>query len=96
MNTFSLSRDLLEHLNNKGLFSLSQIVDNANSSIWRKEWFSWEALALDERYHDEWGAFHAGLLNSHIHISNEPDKLRWVHSQIGFYSPKKGYDWLMS
>ena len=95
-DSFSLSRDLLEHLNNRGFFSLRQIADNANTSIWRQEWLSVDALALEERWHDEWGAFRVGLLNSHIRITNEPDELRWVHSQSGFYSPKMGYDWLMS
>jgi len=95
-DSYALSWDLIEHLNNRGFFFLCQIVDIVNSSIWRQEWLSGDFLALEGRWQEEWRAFRTGLLNSHIRITNEPDELRWVHSQTGFYSPKKGYDWLMS
>lgn len=95
-DSYALSRDLVEHLNNRGFFFLCQISDPVNSSIWRQEWLSRDFLALEGRWQEEWRAFHASLLNSHIRINNEPDELRWVNSQMGFYSPKNGYDWLMS
>ena len=66
MGSFVLLRDVIEHLNNRGLHFLNQVADSGNSSIWRQEWLSGNALFLEERWFEEWENYRSGLLNSHI------------------------------
>lgn len=93
---FALTRELIELLNNRGLFTLNQIVDQESSSLWRQAWLKGDVLQLEERWLGEWENFISNLQNSNIRILDKRDGLRWVHSPSGIYSPKFDYNWLMS
>lgn len=54
LKRFSLTEDLIEFLNNKGLFSLNQIADHESSSIWKQEWLTRNVLQLVEIWLWEW------------------------------------------
>ena len=44
----------------------------------------------------EWENYILDLQNSNVRIQDKPDELRWVHSQLGLYTPKMGYKWIMN
>ena len=93
---FSLSRDLVAHLNSEGFFYLNQVADPRSTSLVKQGWMSSTNLHLDNRWMEEWNRYVADLSLSSVRISDSADILRWVHAQTGVYTPKFGYKWLMT
>eukprot|EP01018_Ginkgo_biloba_P039380 Gb_12932 [translate_table: standard] len=78
-------------LRDRGLYKLSQVSNNAHSSIWGQEWISAEALDFRDNEAIVWGTFVARLEASHVRISEKEDMLVWAKSPLGVYNPKAGY-----
>eukprot|EP00253_Pinus_taeda_P020147 PITA_20147 len=93
---FALSPELLEQLDSKGIKMLHQIENPGLSSIWAQGWKSAELLDLDVHWRDEWNVFIQELNRSNVRLKDAPDSLVWAHAETGRYSPKAGYDFLMS
>ena len=87
---YALSGDLIAFFNNRGLLCLNYIVDPVNSSIWKQQWRSGNALQLEARWMGEWENYILDLQNSNVRIQDKPDELRWVHSQPGALHSKSG------
>eukprot|EP00253_Pinus_taeda_P008844 PITA_08844 len=93
---YALSPGLLEQLDSKGIKMLQQIENPGLSSIWAQGWKSAEHLDLDVLWRDEWNVFIQELNRSNVRLKDAPDSLVWAHAETGRYSPKAGYDFLMS
>eukprot|EP00253_Pinus_taeda_P017522 PITA_17522 len=93
---FSLSQGLVLALKDRGLYTLNQVVDPRASTIWSQGWFQGRDLNLNDDRLEEWDWYIRDLLNSSVRLSDSPDELKWVFAQNGFYSPKSGYNWMMS
>eukprot|EP00253_Pinus_taeda_P002170 PITA_02170 len=93
---YVLSPGLLEQLDSKGIKMLQQIENPGLSSIWAQGWKLAEHLDLDVLWRDEWNVFIQELNRSNVRLKDAPDSLVWAHAETGRYSPKAGYDFLMS
>eukprot|EP00253_Pinus_taeda_P035974 PITA_35974 len=93
---FALSPGLIRHLESKGIFSLCQVEKIGFSSIWGQAWKSGEELGLRPVWWNEWKVYTEELARSNVRIKDRQDQLVWAHAENGSYSPKFGYEFLMS
>eukprot|EP00253_Pinus_taeda_P011149 PITA_11149 len=93
---FTLSQGLVKALKERGLYTLNQVADPHASTIWNQGWLQGRDLNLIDDKLEEWDRYTRDLLNSLVRLSDSPDELKWVFAQNGLYSPKVGYNWMMS
>ena len=93
---YSLSQELVNHINSEGFYFLNQVADPRTTSLVKQGWMSGTDLHLENRWMGEWNRYIADLSHSAIRILNFVDKLCWLNTQTGSYSPKLGYKWLMT
>lgn len=48
------------------------------------------------RWHPTWWGYREALIESHIRITEGPDELIWNQAENGIYTPKDGYNQLIS
>eukprot|EP00253_Pinus_taeda_P025786 PITA_25786 len=92
---YALSPGLLRHLDHKGIYTLNQVEKIGQSSIWGQAWKSAEDLGLNIRWKNEWCSYIQELHHSNVRLKNESDLLIWAQGDIGKYTPKDGYNFLM-
>jgi len=93
---FALSPGFLRHLDSKGIQTLNQVERVGQSTIWGQAWKTLGDLGLNVRWQIEWEGYIQELQRSNVRIKDVPDILLWAHSKSGTYSPKEGYNFLMS
>jgi len=91
-----LSRELIQHLHSHEIIVLANIADPLNSTILAQRWKSAHQLNLPQCWHQEWNDYTTNLLESHIRIKEGSDELIWHRSDSSMYSPKSGYQVLIS
>ena len=91
-----LSEALIQHLHSLEIKALADIADPLNSSILEQRWKSAPQINLPSHWHQDWTDYISALTESHIRIKQGPDKLIWHQSENGLYTPKMGYQSLIS
>ncbi len=84
-----LPPDLIEFLHDRGITTISQIVDLGNSIIFMQSWKSTTTLDMHDQWLQEWEGYINSLSESHVHISNDEDELMSAPTAHGVYSPKE-------
>eukprot|EP00253_Pinus_taeda_P008342 PITA_08342 len=92
---FSLSPGLLRHLGSKGILTLNQVEKTGHFTIWGQAWKNDEELGINIKWKNECFSFIQELHRSNVRLKNEPDLLIWAQGEIGEYSPKDRYSFLM-
>jgi hypothetical protein len=87
----SLRPELIDFLHQQGIYYLTQVSDPYTTNIWQQGWKNVEALGLHDPLSEPWNRYILSLQSSHIHITEEEDKLVWKKSPLGNYTPKLGY-----
>jgi hypothetical protein len=85
----------VQHLNENGLYYLSQISSQVRSSFWAQEWKIADQVGSRDQFIEVWENYTRSLKNAHIHITKKEDELVWQKSPFGDYTPKLGYTQLM-
>lgn len=92
----ALALGLIRHLESKGILFLSQVVKIGSSTICGQAWKTGEELDLRPFWWNEWKDFTQELSRSNVRLKGRQDQLVWPHVESGSYSPKFGYEFLMS
>jgi len=93
---FSLSLGIIDQLEIRRIHHLSQIEQVRQLTICYQAWLTKGDLNLDRQWAEEWQQFTMELLRSNVRLRDRPDMLWWVHAPTWNYSPKYGYNYLMS
>ena len=91
-----LPQNLIDRHHERGIFHISQIVDEQHSSIWSQGWQDAQALNLEDPFIAPWNEFIRELKLSHIIIKDQGDEIIWNLNPFGVDSPKEGYSYLSS
>jgi len=91
-----LTRDLIQHIHAQDIKVIANIADPLNTTILSKWWKTAQQINLPQCWHHEWRDFITTLQESHIRIKEGSDKLIWQQSESGIYTPKGGYQMLIS
>ena len=83
--------ELRLHLAARGCFSLADIEDQENSSLWQQGWISAQRLDIHNDMQTVWEGYLRQLRVSNIRLTNREDQLDWDHHPSGCYTPKYGY-----
>lgn len=83
-------------LKDKGLFTLSGIVDPISTTLWGQGWLRAEQLELEGEHAKEWNNNLYALRRAYIRITDQDYELKWDANPHGSYSPKQGYLQLFS
>ena len=84
--------DLIQNLTDYGLIHLHHIQKLCTFSHLNKSWFPAVEFELYVRESHIWDRYIKIMLNSNVHLSNNPNILLWVkNDKGGTYSPKLGY-----
>ena len=83
---------LVEKLHYLGVFSLKYIGAPGLTVLMEQGWLSADHLGLTDHLDvSVWNGYLSTLKASHVRLSNEDDKLVWILSKSGRYTPKEGY-----
>lgn len=93
---YSLSPGLIRHLESKSIFTLNQVENEGQSSMWGQAWKDGEDLGMNHRWWNEWNSYIQELIRSNFWLKDSPDSLIWAHCETGEYTPKCGYKFIMS
>lgn len=88
---YRLPPNLIEHLKDRGITLIAQIVDLEKSTIFMQAWKSVTYLGIPEQWLQVWEGYITALIKSHVRISNDEYELIWAPVAHGVYSPKVGY-----
>jgi len=91
-----LSRKLIQHLHSHEIKVLANIADTLNSTIFAQGWKSTQQINLPQCWYQEWNDYITALSESHIRIKEGPNELMCHQSDSGLYTPKSGYQALIS
>eukprot|EP01018_Ginkgo_biloba_P031210 Gb_14160 [translate_table: standard] len=87
--SFRLSKGVLQCLQERGLFNLSQATNMGLSTVWRKEWKSTNLIGLVDEAMEESEAFVNCFRSSHVRLKDIEDELIWSKNPaLGLYTPK--------
>lgn len=92
----TLSQELVDHLLAQDIKVIAQIADQDNTDIFYQTWRTVQQLNLPQRWHQEWQSYKEALIESHIRIKEGLDELIWNQAENGNYTPKAGYNHLIS
>ena len=88
---YRLPPNLITFLNDRGINSISNIVDLENTTIFANAWKSSDFLGITVQWHQNWVGYTSALTKSHVHIKEENDELIWEPKKNEIYSSKDGY-----
>jgi hypothetical protein len=87
-----LTNESIDSLNQRRYYTLSQVADEVNTSIWNQGCHSAKSLGLEGNQIIDWNNYNSCLRKAHIRLKNEPDALAWAKNKIGgYYTAKLGY-----
>jgi hypothetical protein len=90
-NNHLLPVEIIQSLHNQGFFSLHQIAEPKETTIWHQAWKSAEQVGLEEVQNVSWSNYIQALKSSHIKITKRDDELVWQSAPHGVYTLQLGY-----
>ena len=89
-----LAPQLVQFLQQNGLFHLNQIADPASTNLWQQGWLGCRELEIPTLWTQSWNRHITALWHTHIKLTDKEDELVWEHAAHGIYTPKTRYQQL--